>query len=202
MIAYVETNFVLELAFQQEQRDACEEILRLSGIGAVQLVIPAYCLVEPHEKLKRQVTERRRLQESLDLELQQLLRTADFQPRINSIQELSNLIVQSSYVQRKRFDRYREQVLAIAEIIPLSREILAAASRSETLCTLEPQDAIVYASILAHLTSRTESSCCFLNRNSKDFDNPKIVDELKQHQCRMISRFDDGCKFIESNIHK
>ena len=87
MIVYVETNFILELAFQQEQRDACEEILHLSETGSVKLVIPAYCLAEPHEKLTRQEIERRRLQELLDRELQQLLRTADHHSRIHSMQD-------------------------------------------------------------------------------------------------------------------
>jgi len=51
---YVETNLVLELAFQQEQFASCEKILQLCEAGQAQLVIPAYSLAEPHEKLSRQ----------------------------------------------------------------------------------------------------------------------------------------------------
>jgi hypothetical protein len=50
---YVETNFVLELAFQQEQFVSCEQILQLGEAGGIKLVIPAYSLAEPHEKIIR-----------------------------------------------------------------------------------------------------------------------------------------------------
>jgi hypothetical protein len=53
---YVETNFVLELVFQQEQFVSCEQILQLSEAGRIKLTIPAYCLAEPHEKLSRQAS--------------------------------------------------------------------------------------------------------------------------------------------------
>ena len=105
-------------------------------------------------------------------------------------------------MQRTRFEEYRHRLLAIAEIIPLSRDILAAAILGENRNELEPQDAIVYASIQTHLEGRTVQPCCFLNRNTKDFDNSNIGDELKQYQCRMIPRFDHGREFIVSNLSK
>ena len=54
MNIYVETNFVLELVFEQEQQASCEQILALCESGRSRLIIPAYCLAEPHEKLTRQ----------------------------------------------------------------------------------------------------------------------------------------------------
>jgi len=66
---YVETNFVLELAFDQEQKTQCELILNLCETGKINLIIPAYCLAEPHEKLTRQANHRKELQRSLDNEL-------------------------------------------------------------------------------------------------------------------------------------
>jgi len=75
---YVETNFVLELTFQQEQFVGCEQILQLFEAGYGQLVIPAYSLAEPHEKLSRQAKSRREIQQALDAELRQLSRTASY----------------------------------------------------------------------------------------------------------------------------
>ncbi len=72
MNIYVETNFVLELTFEQEQYLSCEQILQLCEAGKAKLVIPAYSLAEPHEKLSRQARNRRELQQSLDTELQAL----------------------------------------------------------------------------------------------------------------------------------
>lgn len=76
MNVYVETNFVLELVFQQEQFVSCKQILQLSEAGRIKLVIPAYSLAEPHEKLSRQAKSRREIQQVLDNELRQLARTA------------------------------------------------------------------------------------------------------------------------------
>ena len=54
MNIYVETNFVLELVFEQEQHASCEQILALCESGRSRLLIPTYCLAEPNEKLTRQ----------------------------------------------------------------------------------------------------------------------------------------------------
>ncbi len=96
MNVYVETNFVLELTFKQEQCLSCEQILHLGETGKIKLVIPAYSLAEPHEKLSRQARNRRELQQSLDTELRQLLRTAPYANRIKSIQDIASLIIQSN----------------------------------------------------------------------------------------------------------
>lgn len=47
---------------------------------------------------------------------------------------------------------------------------------------LAHQDSVVYASVLRHLRS-VESPACFLNRNSKDFDDPDIEQELAAARC-------------------
>lgn len=104
MIVYVESNFVFELAFLQEQRRSCTTVLDMAGREA--------------------------------LELQ--------------------------------------------------------AERS-----LGPQDAMVYASVLRHLSATDTEPKCFLNRNSKDFLTRDIQDDLSRHDCRLISSFDDGRAYIE-----
>jgi hypothetical protein len=65
---------------------------------------------------------------------------------------------------------------------------------------LTPQDALVYASVLHHLRRYQPQQACFLNRNSKDFDSPDIVEELNQFNCRMIPRFDRGYSFLQSQL--
>jgi hypothetical protein len=69
---YVESNFVLELALVQEQHASCEQILILCEASDIQIIVPAYSIVEPYETLKRHHLDRERLKEALDRELQQL----------------------------------------------------------------------------------------------------------------------------------
>ncbi|MGZ8216017.1 PIN domain-containing protein [Methylomagnum sp.] len=120
MNVYVETNFVLELAFAQEQWQSCDNILSDAECGKIRLVLPSYCLAEPLEKLKRQEAKRRQLQNDLKIELKQLKRTSPYESRIDGIQDIADLLVQSSEEERKRFANYRDRLLSAAEVIPLT----------------------------------------------------------------------------------
>jgi predicted nucleic acid-binding protein len=197
---YVETNFVLEIAFEQEQYPSCEKILKLCETDQAQLIIPAYSLAEPHEKLVRQARSRQELQLSLDKELRQLSRKSSYASRIKNIQSISSLIVQSSEEEQHRFIQCRERLLQIGEIVSLTTDVLIAAADCENIYDLSPQDAIVYASVIDHLRLHQPRQACFLNRNSKDFDTPEIVNELNQLNCRMIPRFDHGYSFLKSQL--
>ncbi len=200
MNVYVETNFVLELVFLQEQHSACESILSLCASGSTTLIIPAYCLAEPHEKLTRQNGRRKELQNVLDLELRQLKRTSSYRGRIDHMQDIASLLVQSNEEERQRFAHYRARLLNIAEVVPLTAEILNSAASYESSYDLTSQDAIVYASVIYRLNQQTSEMNCFLNKNSKDFDNPDIIDELKAKSCRMIPKFEQGYSFIQANV--
>lgn len=200
MNIYVETNFVLELAFEQEQCTSCEHILQLCEIGQAKLIIPAYSFAEPHEKLNRQARSRRNLQQLLDVELRQLSRTASYSSRIKSIQDIASLIVQSNEEEQQRFVQYRKRLFNIGEVIALTVDILIEAASCEDAYDLRPQDAFVYASVISHLRHYQPQNACFLNRNSKDFDNPDIIDALKQFNCKIIPRFDRGYSFLKSKL--
>jgi len=197
---YVETNFILELTFEQEQCSFCEQILQLCEAGEAKLIIPAYSLAEPHEKLIRQSRSRRELQQFLDAELRQLSRTTSYTNRIKSIQDIASLIVQSNEEEGNRFIQYRDRILKTGEIIALTADILIEAASCEITYDLKPQDALVFASVISHLRLYPPQEACFLNRNSKDFDSPDIVDELNQLNCRMLPRFDRGYSFIQSQL--
>lgn len=200
MNIYVETNFVLELVFQQEQSASCEGIVNACESGRPQLVVPAYCLAEPHEKMRRQTIKRKELQRSLDAELNQLARSVAYKTRIKNIQDLSTLLIQSNEEENQRFERNRERLLRICEVIPLTAQILIAAAGYESMYDLTPQDAIVYASVIQHLQQSGELENCFLNKNTKDFDNPDIVEDLDRNHCKMLPRFDQGYDFIRKQM--
>ncbi|MFB6097713.1 MAG: PIN domain-containing protein [Salinibacter sp.] len=81
MTVYVETNFVLELALGQEQSQSCRTILQLAEADEIRLVIPAYSLMEPYEKLIRDAQRRQSLAEDLEQELMQLGRADAFEQK-------------------------------------------------------------------------------------------------------------------------
>lgn len=163
MNVYVETNFVLELVFEQEQ---------------FQL----------------------ELQRTLVAEVRQLSRTASYTARINQMQDIGNLLLQSNRDEQQRFYHYLSRILGLIEVIPLTAEVIGDGARNEALYKLRPQDAIVYASVIAHLRQSNTAQSCFLNRNSRDFDVPNILQELNQYNCRMIPLFDQGYHYINTRV--
>ena len=196
MNVYVESNFVLELALLQEQSESCEEILRLAEARKVTLVAPAYCLVEPYETLGRRERHRKRMKTELDDELKLLARTSTNSKRLGELRDVTSLLLDSADDEMKRLGVLRERVLGAAEIIPMESHVLRAAAMYQETYRLAAQDALVLASVLDHLEQSARSSSCFLNRNSRDFDDPDIIEELETRSCRLIPRFDDGCRYL------
>jgi predicted nucleic acid-binding protein len=197
---YVESNFVLELALLQEQHASCEEILRLSEAGSIHLVIPAYSIAEPYETLVRRHNQRKRMKADLDDELRQLARTTTYAQRLIGFHDLTVLLIDSADEEAKRLEEIRTRLLKAAEIIPLETLTLTDAIQHQRIHGLSPQDAIVYAAVLSHLQQHQTAQSCFLNRNSKDFDDPDLVEELNIHNCKLLARFDTGYQFILSHL--
>lgn len=81
------------------------------------------------------------------------------------------------------------QLLNAADIIPLTLDIVAN-SLIHQANDFSPQDAVVYASILEHLSMSENGDKVFLNRNSKDFDNPDVHERLQDLGCKLLSTFD------------
>ena len=198
MNVYVESNFVLELALLQEQHASCEEILRLSEADTSRLVIPAYSIAEPYETLVRRHKQRKRMKADLDDELRQLARTTTYAQRLIGFQDLTVLLIDSADEEAKRLEEIRTRLLKASEIIPLETLTLTDAIQHQRIHGLSPQDAIVYAAVLSHLQQHLTVQSCFLNRNSKDFDDPDLVEELNVHNCKLLARFDTGYQFIIS----
>lgn len=202
MIVYVESNFVLELALEQEQHESCRTLLRLCKTGRIRIVIPAFSMAEPHTTLYRRGADRRQTKAALDRELGQLARTASYSERLKEFGGLIDLLVDSADVERDRLYDVLDRVLILSEIIPLDSSILRAAVTLKSSHPLSAPDAIVYASVLNHLAKSGAEKSCFLNRNARDFDEPDLVAELKGRGCRMILSFDDGLKYVASEIRK
>jgi len=200
MIVYVESNFVLELALEQEQCQSCGDILVICKSGDARLVIPAFSIAEPYETLGRRARERVQLKTSLANELKLLSRSQSYQKEISALQDVTTLLVKSGEEENRRLHQVLDRILNVAELIPLERGILTEALKLQSRFDLNPPDSIVYASVLHHLAKATAGNKCFLNRNSRDFDDPDIEAQLSTYGCKMLFRFDSGLDYIQSQI--
>jgi predicted nucleic acid-binding protein len=76
MRVYAESNFVLEIVLEQEQHQACEELVSLASAGSIELVLPAFALLEPYQTIVRRKDDGKRFRDSLVDHAKQLERTA------------------------------------------------------------------------------------------------------------------------------
>ena len=201
MNIYVETNFVLELTLLQEQHESCEKIVELCETRRANLILPAYCLVEPNETIVRYAKNRTRISDDSATEVKQLSRSKPYLDEIYALQKARKFLIESQETEETRLRSTIERLLDIAEIISLTPEILSASLKHQTDFVFSPQDSIVHASVLKHLKASTnETAKCFLNRNSKDFNNPDVVDSLNDHNCKTLFSFARGYDYVFNQI--
>ena len=198
MIVYVESNFVLELALLQEEHQSCDSIISLAESRTIDLAIPAFSLLEPYEVWRRRTWERTELHKRLIQEIGQLARTETYAKTVEELGDPASILVRSGNEDKRRLDLTLRRILDCAVVIPLQGETLRDAIQFQGSLDLTPQDSVVYASVIAHLSDDSPGTKCFLNRDSKDFSIPDISEELGRYDCRLITRFSDGLSYINS----
>lgn len=96
MILYIETNFVIETAFRQEEHRACQDLLSLVKLRSnVELALPAFCVGEAYEAGERKWAQRRRIHQDLLTEIGQIQRSEPFRRRSKELRGLTSLLVES-----------------------------------------------------------------------------------------------------------
>jgi hypothetical protein len=109
-------------------------------------------------------------------------------------------LIERAQFEREGVRRTVSELIQTAEIIPLDSGILRSAARIEIDYGLSGQDAIVLASVLSHLEITTPAESCFLNRNSKDFDDPDIRERLDELNCKFFPRFAPALAHISARL--
>lgn len=199
MIVYVESNFILELAFQREDQENCSNLLGLAESQAIDMAIPAFSIGEPYEAWVRRYKQRKELYNRLSLELQELSRSKPYQEVSKNFHEITALLVKSGEEEKQRLDDVLNRILDIARVIPIESKTIKASIIYQTSLNLSPQDAIVFASVINHLLETQNQSNCFITRNSKDFINPNIISELANYDCKLLTTFRGGLGYIASH---
>jgi predicted nucleic acid-binding protein len=200
LIVYAESNFLLELALLQESHESCEKIVTLAEKGRLRLAIPAYSFVEPYATLRRRHQERTRIARSAREQLELIRRSAEFSASIPDLHSLDALFRSGTLAEERRFEELCSRLLAFTEVLPLSPEVLIESVEAKPIFDLKGQDSIVYASVIVHLRAVAPEAACFLNKDSKDFNNPSIVAALDALGCKLLPHFEAGLGYIESRL--
>ncbi|MDB5246973.1 MAG: hypothetical protein JWQ40_1367 [Segetibacter sp.] len=202
MIVYVESNFVLEIALRQEQLESCNSIIQLAEESKLQLVLPAYSLVEPYEVIRRHAIQRKKFSNELKNELQQILRSESYKEETVTILKVGDLLLKSGEDAKQQLEEMILRLIKASMTIPLTADIITNAIEFQVKNTFSPQDSLVYASVISHLKSAPNEEKCFLNRNSKDFDDPEIVKELDRYGCKIMFQFTHAFDFLKNKLSK
>ena len=200
MIVYVESNFVLELAFLQEEHKSCEELLSLSESGDIHLVLPAFSIGEPYETWVRRSKQRQGLREQLSTTIGELSRSRRYQESSQEFQDLTNLLLSSVEQEKFRLDEILEKILQTVNVIHINLSIIREAIIFQKNLDLKPQDSIVYASIIEHLDTASGEHSCFITRDKDFFANSDIENELKNYNCKLLTKFTDGLGYIRNQL--
>jgi len=193
---YIETNFILELAFSQEQAESCLQLLEITEQGKSRLIIPAFSIGECFETLVRRSKQRKQLAETVSTELKQLSRSLSYRSEVTALDSITRLLISSLEDDKKRLDETLSRLLSTCEILPLSKEVVMNAMSYRELFGFGYQDSLVYSSVMHHLEQGTEVASCLLNRNSKDFDDPDIIEMLESNNCKLLFNFDMGRDYV------
>lgn len=191
MNVFVESNFLLEIAFQQEQHVACERILAVAKTGKCVLHVPQYVLTEVFQTLHRRSAERADYQRYFQKEIEQHRREAETDASEIDllVRLLSDLLTTRTTTQASRLFALTQRLAAEAPGPPLTAAVLAEAPALQAAHGLAAQDALVYASVLAGLRQLPGGPKLFVTRNNSDFEKPAIVEELQRYDCRLLANF-------------
>jgi hypothetical protein len=157
----VESNFVLEIVLQQEQLQACDQVMQKCKQGSIKLVVPAYSILEPYETLARRHKARKNVHTDLGNELKQLSRSVSAANTRQASDDVLALLVDSANTETSRIAQVRGELLGLAEIVPLDESVIREAMQFQSTHALAPQDAIVYASVVAFLRTGPARRKCF-----------------------------------------
>lgn len=202
MIVLAESNFVLELALQQEEYEHAARILLLAETKKMRLVIPACSLFEPYQTLTRRRSERKELSRKLQDDLKLLGRSQGFAELGAISAQVAQTLDASTEIEREALEQTIDKLLSVCTVTALTKEIVRLGQAVQLVSDLDSHDAIVYASIETALKDLGPAPKVFVNKNSKDFATPLIENQLQTYNCRVITSFLNARQYIENKLSK
>lgn len=192
MEVFVASNFILELAFRQEEHRFCERIWQAAKAGTLALHLPGYCLAEVFETLRRRQGQREAYEAYLKAEISQHRReeNTDSDAMDDLTSALTSLLLERTRARSTHLFELSSGVEALATIIPQTGAVMREAQQQAQQHGFAEQDSLVYASVLAGLRRLPpDSSKLFISRNEGDFKKTAVLAELRALNCDYLVSF-------------
>jgi hypothetical protein len=195
MIVYVESNFVLEIALQQEQSVAANQILHFAEAGRIELAIPVFSLCEPYSTVASFALERGRAMRQLEALVNQVGRSVPYQSLASDIRASVGPVANIQHEEAQSLYAVAARILSAARVLPLGIDTLRLAQELQGIHELKPKDAMVLAAIMLDLNIQpAEAPKCFVSRDGKDFRAP--ARSLSPLNCHFIADFADALMYV------
>jgi predicted nucleic acid-binding protein len=199
VIVYVETNFLLELAYLQERCESCRELVELARRGSITLAMPAFCAAEARATWHRRAGERGEFFKSSKKHIDEIARSQPFRELSRKLREIVTALASGNEESRERLEIAIMEIEDYGTLIPMTAELLVPARINEIDLSLSPPDALVLASVQSH--ARGERAVkCFATQDAKGFANPAVQAELVPMNCRVIANFADALAYVRSTL--
>jgi predicted nucleic acid-binding protein len=200
MRVYAESNFVLEIALDQEEVGESRGLIEGATAKHISLVIPAISVFEPYYKIAGNGKRRRDLAQQVETQAREFGRTKGFEESSRNLRDLIRVFAESENAEQAGLSSALETVLKTCEVIPLTSDVVARAlTEVRPRLGLDLPDALVYASVLEHLKTASADKSCFITKNAKDFGDPDIENELAGLGCKLLFKFGDGLGYSKSS---
>jgi predicted nucleic acid-binding protein len=200
MTVYVESNYLLELAFDQEQAGDCTGLLELAEQGHVSLVLPAFSFGECLESIGRRRLRREVIQQSVQVDINELTRSAASVSLAEQLRTVAEKLVASAIADGKRYDDLVRRLLGFARFIPLDAAAIRSGLDDNGAYNLTTHDMVILASVLTHLRTTLPGRAVFINRNRKDFATPAVLAALGPLNCVLKNEFPAGLAYIRAEL--
>lgn len=200
MIVYVETNFLLELAYLRPTSEHCQRLIDLARAAKISLVVPAFALLEARMAWKQNAKRRNRLHSDVRVELGELSRSRPLIDIAAQTQAFVAALLDTAEQDRGRLENAIAALLHHAFVIGLEATSIAEALAVEQRFDLSPPDAVVYAAVIDHATRSGPGPKRFVTQNANDFRVPPIQDELASRECKLLVTFDAAEAYVLSTI--
>lgn len=186
---YIETNFIMELALEQSGQESCEEIIQLCKSKSFPIVLPVFCIAECYGCATRRQKERFKIAEEVVKELDRVFQSQRYEEEKSLSSNVRRLLLMSMETEKAGLHESLRKVLGISETIPLDYETIKYAKECEASMDLDPQDAIVYSSIIKHLRMSRIPGNIMINKNRRHFGSFEITSELGGLGCKLFFDF-------------
>ena len=201
MRVYAETNWLLDLVFQQERFAASSFVLSLAQDRKIDLCLPEIIVWEGNQKVERRNAQRSDTIKGLRDQRREFSRSQNpfYQSRSASLQVEIDELGTISGIEHKRFDQLIDELLPIATWLHLSQDIWAKCLDLQDQHELKQTDALIYAIIRADAALRPDVEKCFIDYDGA-FSDPTLKQDMSALGMTLLASSDAVTGFLQSRL--